>query len=109
MTYSVDDALNTFSKLIADEVVTVSYEKNCWAIKWDNSNFRIYLATSFLDSSDYPTKEEAFSVWWNARRMNLIKCFTHLPSPLVDAIIEWQKGWKEKKDEENLEYLERFT
>lgn len=109
MTYSVQDALNTFSKLIADNVVTVSYENNCWAIKWDDSNFRIYLAPSFLTSSTFATKEDAFEAWWDARRMNLIRYFDDLPDELADAIIEWQNGWKEKKDEENREYLKQFA
>ena len=43
MTYSVKDALKTFSKLIDDKVVTVYREGKHWAIQWDNSNSRIYL------------------------------------------------------------------
>jgi hypothetical protein len=105
MTYSVENALDTFSKLIADNVVTVSYEKNCWAIKWDDSNFRIYLAPSHVTQKDYDTKEEAFEAWWNARRMNLIRNFDAIPQPLADAINEWRDGWNEMKHQRDLQYI----
>ena len=41
--------------------------------------------------------------------MNLIRHFDDLPNQLADAIVEWQNGWKEKKDEENREYLKQFS
>jgi len=109
MTYSVKDALKTFSKLIDDKVVTVYREGKHWAIQWDNSNSRIYLSPSFLTTTDFATKKDAFSAWWDARRMNLIRHFDDLPNQLADAIVEWQNGWKEKKDEENREYLKQFS
>lgn len=93
MSYTVADALSTFHSLIENGVVTIEKWRNLYAIQWDESNSRIYLAKSASSvNEEYENADEAFIEWFTAKRMNPITITRHLPEKLQEAIAEWKEG-----------------